>query len=345
MKQSYLASANGYKGFINLFSEIYDPNKFDRIFIIKGGPGTGKNTFMKKICSCIENKKANIEYYYCSSDVTSLDGVIFHLNGKRIAMLDGTAPHERDAVYPGAVDEIVNLGDGLDISWLSSYRDKIIELSNKKTQAYKSAYMYLSIAGKCDEEIYNIIEKHFNINSAEKYIEKIKDSVIQCRKNECRRLFVSYFNKNGYQKKNIDSEHITNYIKIGGNTRKAEIFIRLANSYISSKYKLILLSPLNPDHMESVILDNSLSLRADSENYDINSEELFNDNKLINEETKYLNKMHDSLLEKATRYFLIASNIHFEIENIYQSCMNFDINDAIFDKTYKKILKICECTE
>ena len=108
MKQSYLASANGYKGFINLFSEIYDPNKFDRIFIIKGGPGTGKNTFMKKICSCIENKKANIEYYYCSSDVTSLDGVIFHLNGKRIAILDANKNAYKSVGMGSGIETVMN---------------------------------------------------------------------------------------------------------------------------------------------------------------------------------------------------------------------------------------------
>lgn len=41
------AGANTSEGFVNFFGEILAANT-NRVFIIKGGPGVGKSTFMKK---------------------------------------------------------------------------------------------------------------------------------------------------------------------------------------------------------------------------------------------------------------------------------------------------------
>ena len=43
----------------------------------------------------------------CSSDNNSLDGIV--IPKLKIAILDGTA-HVVDPVFPGVVDEIINLG-------------------------------------------------------------------------------------------------------------------------------------------------------------------------------------------------------------------------------------------
>lgn len=51
----------------------------------------------------------SVEYYYCSSDTSSLDGIVLKHSGT--AILDGTSPHTTDPAYPGAVEEIINMGD------------------------------------------------------------------------------------------------------------------------------------------------------------------------------------------------------------------------------------------
>ena len=45
----------------------------------------------------------------CSSDPDSLDGVIFPQI--RACIADGTSPHVIEPRFPGAVEELVNLGD------------------------------------------------------------------------------------------------------------------------------------------------------------------------------------------------------------------------------------------
>ena len=47
--EKYFAAANSYKGFKSYFDRIFAPEQFDRIYIIKGGPGTGKSSIMKNI--------------------------------------------------------------------------------------------------------------------------------------------------------------------------------------------------------------------------------------------------------------------------------------------------------
>ena len=130
----YYAAANSYKGFISFFDKVFDSKEFDRIYILKGGPGTGKSSFMKKIATNFCDQECETDEIYCSSDPKSLDGIIIKKESRRIAIIDGTAPHERDAVIPGAIDEIINLGEGWDSRWLIAKRNKICELTEEKAK-------------------------------------------------------------------------------------------------------------------------------------------------------------------------------------------------------------------
>ena len=119
-KKLYFASSNSMMGFQSYFNEIYDPTKLKRIYIIKGGPGTGKSSTIRQIGESFE-KRCECEYFLCSSDPKSLDGLLVD---EQIAIIDGTSPHAIEAKYPGAVEIIVD--NGLGIS------RKIIERKNCK---------------------------------------------------------------------------------------------------------------------------------------------------------------------------------------------------------------------
>ena len=47
--KKYFAAANTEKGFCSLFGEIFAPEELSWLYIIKGGPGTGKSTFMRGV--------------------------------------------------------------------------------------------------------------------------------------------------------------------------------------------------------------------------------------------------------------------------------------------------------
>lgn len=145
MQHKYFAASNSAHGFKNYFPEIF--SRVDHLYIIKGGPGTGKSSFMKKCALKAERSGCDVEYYFCSSDKDSLDGVIIISEGTRIGMVDGTSPHVWEPKHPGAVEQIINLGEFWNRELLVEQKNEIISLGNKKSAAYKRAYDYLRSCG------------------------------------------------------------------------------------------------------------------------------------------------------------------------------------------------------
>ena len=105
----YFLAANSCEGFVSEFSRCYDPNDNWHVYIIKGGPGTGKSSFMKYIAAKAEEKNIQCIYCPCSSDPDSLDAII--MQDKKVVILDGTAPHTLDPKYPAVCEEILNFGE------------------------------------------------------------------------------------------------------------------------------------------------------------------------------------------------------------------------------------------
>ena len=98
----------GPDGFISCFDHLLSEAKLKRKLILKGGPGVGKSTFMRRVHAALgpENEAATL--YFCSGDPDSLDAVAVPHAG--LLILDGTAPHIVDPEIPGARDSIINLG-------------------------------------------------------------------------------------------------------------------------------------------------------------------------------------------------------------------------------------------
>ena len=121
MRNSYFLGANTSAGFRHCAEDVL--NSANRLFIIKGGPGTGKSRLMNEVALAAESRNMTLERYYCSSDPASLDGI--YICDLGVCIIDGTAPHERDPRYPGAIDEIVNLSEFWDAGVLQNEKNKI----------------------------------------------------------------------------------------------------------------------------------------------------------------------------------------------------------------------------
>ena len=59
--KKYFLAANSGVGFISLFDSCYSAKDGWRVYIIKGGPGTGKSSFMKYMIKTAEEKKVDEE--------------------------------------------------------------------------------------------------------------------------------------------------------------------------------------------------------------------------------------------------------------------------------------------
>ena len=153
MSDACFAAANTSDGFYSRFPALFDPlcGRWQRIYIIKGGPGTGKSSFMKRAAEYAEEKGLHVERCYCSSDTRSLDGIRIPEIGT--AMLDGTAPHTVDPVLPGAVEEIINLGMFFDVGALREKTDAIRALQEENAAHHLRAKRYLHAAGAMRETV------------------------------------------------------------------------------------------------------------------------------------------------------------------------------------------------
>lgn len=113
-------------------------------YILKGGPGTGKSSLMKKIADDMEQNDISCERIYCSSDPESLDAVIFP--SLRVSVADGTSPHTLDPDYPGVAAEIVDLGECWNKEKLRGKSEKIIELTDKNAECHRRSRRFIDSA-------------------------------------------------------------------------------------------------------------------------------------------------------------------------------------------------------
>ena len=144
----FFPGSNTCRGFVGFFEELR--RKAKRAVILKGGPGVGKSTLMREVGKRFEQQGMNVNYYHCSGDPDSLDGV-FALE-KGYLILDGTAPHIVDPACPGARDGILNLGVCLDEALLTSKADEMEAIQREMTGCYARAYRYLAAANDLRED-------------------------------------------------------------------------------------------------------------------------------------------------------------------------------------------------
>ncbi len=145
-RKRYFAASNTEDGFVSYFEENFR-KRSQRCYIIKGGPGTGKSRLMNEMGEAFECTGGEVEYYYCSSDPMSLDGLFVTLGDSTVSVLDGTAPHAEDIVRPGTVDNILDLGRFWDAKLLRERKSEIDLWGRKKSRAYSAAYRALSAYG------------------------------------------------------------------------------------------------------------------------------------------------------------------------------------------------------
>jgi hypothetical protein len=231
----FFAAANGFHGFRSNFDKIFKTEKMDKMFVIKGGPGTGKSTLMKRLAKKFEHK-ADITNILCSSDPNSLDGVILSKDGVCVGIADGTAPHIIDPVYPGAFEEIINLGEGFNFEGLRQCKSEIIALTRCKKTEYEKAYSTLYLAGEVFDYISSIIPKEEIYSAAESIVGDafLKDDHFDFGVDN-RYYLIGAFCKDGYKRlplkndqKKIE-EHLNKIASVMESTPKSDALDALCN--------------------------------------------------------------------------------------------------------------------
>lgn len=149
-EDAYFVASNSAKGFCSYYEECFDNARVDRVYAVKGGPGTGKSRFIRDVAEYAQERGGRVEWIYCSSDPDSLDGALLFLGTHCVALLDATSPHVYEPKQVGVREELVNLGAFWDSNKLEAQREQIVSLMQSKSLHYRLAERYLASMGEMD---------------------------------------------------------------------------------------------------------------------------------------------------------------------------------------------------
>lgn len=352
-EKHYFAGSNASKGLSSYFESILKPEKLKRMYILKGGPGVGKSSFMKKFAENMKEKGYSVDYIHCASDNESLDGIIVH--ELKIAFVDGTAPHTIDPVLPGAADEIINLGEFLDGEQLQKHKCQIIQINQNKSLLYKSAFRYFQAAAIISEEINSLYDqfidnKKFN-EMCNQVVNKLFPVYFQSdKRGTAINMFSEAYTANGfinytqtfYQDKKL-------WAVVGEDTNyTSKLLSIIADEAVKRGYDIeCCYRPLAAENLQHLSIPDMNLMIVSTENpihagyeeiFDIH--EIMDSDKLKAHISEIENNLYlyDLLINKALDKLHEAKKQHELLEVFYVNGMNFDGVNNVFNNTLNKYI-------
>ncbi len=358
--ERYFAAANTKDGFVSFFDEVFTDTECDRVYILKGGPGVGKSTFMKKLGMLALEKGYETEYFHCSSDPQSLDGII--IRDKKVAVIDGTSPHAVEPKLAGAREIIVDLGRAWDTDMLFEKKDEICSLTKSKKQHYKDCYTFLHSKNVMDGLVYNLIFPYVLFDKLDKSAARFS-----------RNLFKSLGKKEKGNVKTRLTRALSSLGKIRLSTfeNKADMCVflkepfeacRLSSLYLGAVYEYALqigadiyvsFSPENKEQIDALYFPElKVSVSTYDENCVSECDKSLKKCRIINcarfldlkglshlnPLRKFYSKLSKNMEKQALENLENAGKTHMDLEKIYRLCTDYKTVEKISDEYFKKIL-------
>lgn len=335
MDRYYLGS-NTCKGFYGLYEEAIAP--LDRVFLLKGGPGTGKSSLMKKVMKEGLIRGYSVECWHCSGDPNSLDGVL--LKDLGVAVIDATAPHAVEPKIPVAKEVIINLLDCVRRDKIKDYRTHIEKLVNDKKECFVRAYEHLKCGFGYFTQINRLLTDNVDMGEidlvAREYALKIAgenggDGKVK-KKGASRRFFraitpegVACFDDAMKDKK---------VIAVKGEDILIDRFVTTLVDSVGAD--VIFLNPYDADFVEGCVVGDVAVVRECGNpdcTVDLTDFEKKADLYALSRARAKL----DEEIEEGVSNISKARSVHMGIERFYVSAMDFDLADKLTDRVLKDI--------
>ncbi len=323
----------------------------DRVFILKGGPGTGKSTLMRKIGIAMLERGYDVEFWQCSSDNDSLDGVL--VPALSVAVIDGTSPHTIDPLYPGAVDEIINLGEHWNDQYLRHHKQEIIEINTDINERFRYCYEKLAEAG-------DLLEKQQMKNNS--LVDERKMATAQTALSEgiflhqslpVRHLFASTVTPRGLMSfadaisRTANVRYLLTGKSGGGKERLIASIAALAeekghnieiyhNTFIPQQIEMILMPSLGV----AVIDCGTEPKDVRPQDMVIDCDDLIIEGGVFEEDAEEWQEKFDSLVAEAAAAIADAKSLHDNLECYYNKAMDFEAVDLTGSRLFNKILSL-----
>jgi len=356
MSRHFFPGGNTPGGFFSYFNHIAFHG--ERTIYLKGASGCGKSTFMRATAKAFEARGFAAEYFRCSNDPGSLDGI--RVPGAGFCVVDATAPHVQDPAVPVAHDTLFNMARFIDPRNLEPHREELFQLGQVKKRCYAKAYGYLAAAWAVYENNIRIYEQFLNrgkLNAAIletlPLLEKAKPSG---RAGRDRKLFAGALTPEGFTHTLDTLTDLRAIVVLRGEPNMgADVFL----SHIRDAALLrgldceSLCCPLEPgmtDHLVIPALDLGFFTHSKlcpaefpthAREIDLSS---FLDEGLEahQEELDYNNAMFGELAGRAVRTLAAQRDAHNRVEEIYIAGMDFDALNKACEKILADLLHSSE---
>ena len=332
-ERTFFAAANSGKGFVSFYNEIFNSDKIKRRYLIKGGPGTGKSTLMRSIADFSEERGIEAVRYRCSSDPTSLDGIILN---QCVAVIDSTAPHTVEAELAGARDAIIDLGAFWNADGLYLESEKIKSLAERKKRAYALAYRFLSSAMQCDLASRELALPYVDKRRIARIGSRLTKGIEGDGGYECRVVFSRAIGMSGRCALDGYANLASKIVYLEEHYGIAYLLLcEICETARKRGCKIVIsYDPLTPDIPDSVFFEESkilfavcgerkkgaISLRRVLD-FSVLSKQEKNE---VKAKSRSAGHLSEALVDAATDKLKDAADAHFELEKIYKAHMDFE---------------------
>lgn len=319
-------------------------------YILKGGPGTGKSGLMKRIADEFGNRD-DIDLYYCSSDPTSLDGVV--LKNRKVAVIDGTSPHVFEADYPGVSQALINLGECWDKKLLRQNGEEIRTLMDENGIWHARARRYLSALSSLNTDIVTIGSLALNREKLSSFMGRyLKKFLPKSNGTDGKILLkkLSAITQNGYMT-HLPDKSVTRIYADDKCFAAGDIFLRgIAEAAVNRGYTVIvsLCKLLQNDIYEHVMIPelklgffttNFFNEVEQDNDFRINMERFYDKNLLAAKKQRlsFDRKASLEMKAEAVQSILKAKAVHDDLESYYIRAVDFTKIDSITEKLITEI--------
>lgn len=341
---------NTSNGFYSLHDNIIS-EKRKKLYILKGMPGGGKSSLMKRIGEYLSKQGFTVEFHHCPSDPDSLDSIL--ITEKRIALVDGTSPHIMDPVYPGLSDELIDLAQFIDKKKLKINEEEIISAKVANRRAYFNAFSYLKSLRHINDIIVERNKQGVDFEGINAITKLIIEEIFSEKEEEMedllfreRHAFATANSPKGladYTDTVLEGIRRVYYIKGEKGTGKSTLIKKIYDEAVMRGLSLeVYHDPTFPEKIETLNikeLNTCITSNRNGEKYATKTVDL---NKHFDENVINIDEyeLYNLLIEKATISLVEARKNHDIMEKKYIPTIDYSKIDQIRESLLEEILSL-----
>lgn len=339
-KDAFFVCANSGYGFVSYFDELFE--NCTRLYILKGGPGTGKSGFMEQVAKAAAARGLAVSRILCSSDPRSLDGI--YIPALHLGIADGTAPHLLEPTLPGAREQLLDPGAFWDPCALLAQRAEIEELNSQKKAHYRSALALIEGAKNTALCQQSILSAHQDTGKTARLLKKLHTGAV-FQKGKIQNRFLSAIGMEGAVTLDTcvkQSEKIYTFSPYFGQEHLLmnsllALFLEKEGALILFKDPISLLPEGIYLEKEGLFFRCGRAVGCEKEKIIDSKKTLTPLSKEDKKQLRALEKQQQQLIDSSVLFLSKMKDCHFKLETIYGAAMDFQALEGYKDSFIQKI--------